>query len=400
MIRRLRWKMVGINMAIVAAVLLAVFTAVFCVSRAGLVRESTLALEEALQTGTYDPLTPGQAAGARPCFVAVVYGDGTVRVSGSSYYRFDDEQSLLAIIQDCLNQSEDEGVLRTYQLRYLRVQTPLTTRIAFTDSSVEQSTLRQLLRTSLLMGLGAFAVLFGFSYLLSGLAVRPVERAWNEQQRFVSDASHELKTPLTVILSSSDLLAQEEDPAKRAQYTDNIRAESRRMRRLVEGMLTLARGDSGRAKTPMETVALSELANETAMSFEPVAFEAGHPLEYQLEENLSVRGRPDELRQVLSILLDNAVKYAPAGAPVRMMLRAGGREAVLEVENPGDPIPPEQLAHLFDRFYRADASRSDHEGFGLGLSIAQSIVAAHRGTIRCRSDAQSTRFIVTLPLQK
>ena len=200
MIKRLRWKMVGINMAIVTAVLLTVFASVFFISRAGLARESTLALEEALQTGTYDPLTPGQAAGSRPCFVAVVYDGGTVRVSGSSYYRFDDEQTLLAIIQDCLDQTDDEGVLRDYQLRYLRVQTPLTTRIAFTDSSGEQSTLRQLLRSSLLLGLGALAVLFGFSYLLSGLAVRPVERAWNEQQRFVSDASHELKTPLTVIL--------------------------------------------------------------------------------------------------------------------------------------------------------------------------------------------------------
>ena len=387
MIKRLRWKMVGINMAIVTAVLLTVFASVFFISRAGLARESTLALEEALQTGTYDPLTPGQAAGSRPCFVAVVYDGGTVRVSGSSYYRFDDEQTLLAIIQDCLDQTDDEGVLRDYQLRYLRVQTPLTTRIAFTDSSGEQSTLRQLLRSSLLLGLGALAVLFGFSYLLSGL-------------RFVSDASHELKTPLTVILSSSDLLAQEESPTKRAQYLDNIRAESQRMRRLVEGMLTLARGDSGRAKTPMEPVALSELANETAMSFEPVAFEAGHPLEYELAENLTVCGRADELRQVLAILLDNAVKYAPAGAPVRLTLRESGRDAALEVENPGDPIPPEQLAHLFDRFYRADASRSDHEGFGLGLSIAQSIVTAHRGTIRCRSDAQGTCFTVTLPLQK
>ena len=321
MIKRLRWKMVGINMAIVTAVLLTVFASVFFISRAGLVRESTLALEEALQTGTYDPLTPGQAAGSRPCFVAVVYDGGTVRVSGSSYYRFDDEQTLLAIIQDCLDQTDDEGVLRDYQLRYLRVQTPLTTRIAFTDSSGEQSTLRQLLRSSLLLGLGALAVLFGFSYLLSGLAVRPVERAWNEQQRFVSDASHELKTPLTVILSSSDLLAQEESPTKRAQYLDNIRAESQRMRRLVEGMLTLARGDSGRAKTTMEPVALSELANETAMSFEPVAFEAGHPLEYELAENLTVRGRADELRQVLAILLDNAVKYAAVGTSIRLLLR-------------------------------------------------------------------------------
>ena len=112
MIKRLRWKMVGINMAIVTAVLLTVFASVFFISRAGLARESTLALEEALQTGTYDPLTPGQAAGSRPCFVAVVYDGGTVRVSGSSYYRFDDEQTLLDIIQDCLDQTDDEGVLR------------------------------------------------------------------------------------------------------------------------------------------------------------------------------------------------------------------------------------------------------------------------------------------------
>ena len=153
MIKRLRWKMVGINMAIVTAVLLTVFASVFFISRAGLARESTLALEEALQTGTYDPLTPGQAAGSRPCFVAVVYDGGTVRVSGSSYYRFDDEQTLLAIIQDCLDQTDDEGVLRDYQLRYLRVQTPLTTRIAFTFSWIELFSRSYFLNTFLKSGM-------------------------------------------------------------------------------------------------------------------------------------------------------------------------------------------------------------------------------------------------------
>lgn len=400
MIKRLRWKMVGINMAIVTAVLLTVFASVFFISRAGLARESTLALEEALQTGTYDPLTPGQAAGSRPCFVAVVYDGGTVRVSGSSYYRFDDEQTLLAIIQDCLDQTDDEGVLRDYQLRYLRVQTPLTTRIAFTDSSGEQSTLRQLLRSSLLLGLGALAVLFGFSYLLSGLAVRPVERAWNEQQRFVSDASHELKTPLTVILTNTELLQSPDyDTAQKQTFLSGIDAMAKQMRALVERLLELARAENEQASLAFTPCDLSQITESSALLFEAALFERGLTLQTELEPDITVSGDERQLSQLVEIYLDNARKYASGGTVAVRLSRCGKNRCRLSVSNEGEALSPQALRQIFDRFSRADAARTRDGSFGLGLSIAQAIAQTHGGSVWAESETGVNTFFAELPMR-
>ena len=215
----------------------------------------------------------------------------------------------------------------------------------------------------------------------------------------MSDASHELKTPLTVILSSADLMTGEQEPEKLRHYGDNIRSEARRMKALVEDMLTLARVENG-TKTPEETLDLSDVVLESVLAFEPVAFEARRHLSYDITPELMVQGHGTQLRQVADVLLDNAVKYAPPETEIRAALTREGKNAVLTVENSGTPIPPEKLAHLFDRFYRVDESRTGGEGFGLGLAIAQSLVQGHRGTITCVSDERSTRFTVRLPLMR
>ena len=172
------------------------------------------------------------------------------------------------------------------------------------------------------------------------------------------------------------------------------------MRTLVEDMLTLARTEDGQPKSAFTDTDLSDLAAETALRFEPVAYEAGRLLQYDIQEGLLLSGDAGRLRQLSGILLDNAIKYAPAGSTVTLRLLRQERQAVLTVENTGAPIPPEHLPHLFERFYRADPSRSDHGSFGLGLSIAQAIAHDHGGTIRAESDERSTRFTVTLPLKR
>lgn len=387
MIGKLRWKVVGLNMLFAAAVLLAVFAGVVLSARTSL-RQNT---EEQLRQALSGAMSYQHSS--LPCFVAEVFPSGTVRISGSEYYQLD-ETTLRSVVQECMAQSDDAGVLPLYRLRYLRETGFSTIRIAFTDSSLEQATLRSLVLTSLLIGLAALAVLFGCSYLLSGFVTRPVENAWSVQRRFLSDASHELKTPLTVILSSADLLAENGGNV----YVDNIRSESRRMKKLVENMLTLSRADDGRKMT-LVPLDWSELLADTALLFEPVAFEAGHELRYRIEKELCVLGNDEALRQLAGILLDNAIKYAPAGTPIYLTLTRQDKRAVLTVENGGAPIPPEKLSHLFERFYRADESRSGGEGFGLGLAIAQSIVQEHKGIIRCESDERSTRFTVRLLLQ-
>ena len=398
MIRKLRWKVIGLNMGMVFCVLLAVFAAVYFSSRAVIARSVQQQLQQVLQTGSgYDLSQPGQEG--VPCFVAEVYASGTVRVSGNSYYDLTDKAALVDIVTAALSADSDEGVLAEHHLRYLRQTGLLSTRIAFTDSTLEQATLRSLLTGSLLIGLAALAVLFACSYVLSGAVTRPVDRAWQQQKQFLSDASHELKTPLTVILSSAELLEQSAAPEQK-QYVDNVRAESRRMKRLVEDMLTLSRVERGDTHLPDTTADLSDAAANVALRFEPVAYEAGHTLSYDIAPGLLVRGDSGKLEQAVAVLLDNAIKYAAPGTEVRLDAARQGKNACLWVENEGDPIPADKLPHIFDRFYRADASRTDGGSFGLGLPIARAIVEAHRGTLRCDSGGHTTRFTITLPCRQ
>ena len=398
MIRRLRWKVIGLNMGMVFCVLLAVFAAVYFSSRAVIARSVQQQLQQVLQTGSgYDLSQPGQEG--VPCFVAEVYASGTVRVSGNSYYDLTDKAALVDIVTAALSADSDEGVLAEHHLRYLRQTGLLSTRIAFTDSTLEQATLRSLLTGSLLIGLAALAVLFACSYVLSGAVTRPVDRAWQQQKQFLSDASHELKTPLTVILSSAELLEQSA-ASEQKQYVDNVRAESRRMKRLVEDMLTLSRVERGGEHLPDTTADLSDAAADAALRFEPVAYEAGHTLSYDIAPGLLVRGDSGKLEQAVAVLLDNAIKYAAPGTEVRLDAARQGKNACLWVENEGDPIPADKLPHIFDRFYRADASRTDGGSFGLGLPIARAIVEAHRGTLRCDSGGHTTRFTITLPCRQ
>lgn len=397
MIRKLRLKIVGISVVTVAVVLVSAMVILALSTRSQMAQSSEARLYEALEGKLDKSELPGSSG--LPCFVAEVYSGGTIRLSGSSYYNLQDEEMVLHIVQAALEREDDSGVLGDYSLRYLRRIGVVSVRIAFTDCTMEQATMRSLLLRSGLVALAALAVLAGLSYCLAGLVVGPVKRAWQEQKQFVSDASHELKTPLTVILSSSELAAEEQDVQRTKQYVEGIHAESLRMKALVEDMLTLARTESG-TRPETEAVDLSDTVLESVLAFEPVAFESGRELVYDIQPELTVMGSGVQLRRLTDILLDNAVKYAAEGTPIRLLLRQEGRCAALRVENRGETIPAEKLRHIFDRFYRADESRSGGEGFGLGLAIAQSIAQSHGGSIGCASEEGVTRFIVTLPLQK
>ena len=397
MIRKLRLKIVGISVVTVAVVLVSALVILALSTRSQMAQSSEARLYEALEGKLDKSELPGSSG--LPCFVAEVYSGGTIRLSGSSYYNLQDEEMVLHIVQAALEREDDSGVLGDYSLRYLRRIGVVSVRISFTDCTMEQATMRSLLLRSGLVALAALAVLAGLSYCLAGLVVGPVKRAWQEQKQFVSDASHELKTPLTVILSSSELAAEEQDVQRTKQYVEGIHAESLRMKALVEDMLTLARTESG-TRPETEAVDLSDTVLESVLAFEPVAFASGRELVYDIQPELTVMGSGIQLRRLTDILLDNAVKYAAEGTPIRLLLRQEGRCAALRVENRGETIPAEKLRHIFDRFYRADESRSGGEGFGLGLAIAQSIAQSHGGSIGCASEEGVTRFTVTLPLQK
>ena len=412
MIRKLRLKFVAICMALVTAILAAVFFSVYFsmarnisdLSRQVLYR---VVQEESVGGSMTRPDISINIGGDRvllPYFTVNLWtsrrGGYTAQITGGTYANLEDTDELTAILQDCLSQDRREGTIAAYHLRYLRQDNGLYEKLAFVDMSMEQAVLRKMMGSYLFIALASLLLLLGVSILLSRWATRPVEKAWTQQRQFLSDASHELKTPLTVILSNAELLEQAQLSDKPARWTDNILSEAGRMRSLVEEMLTLARADNMVRTAVLTEVSLSDIAADCALAFEPVAFEAGKPLEYQIADGTLVLGDGDKLRQLISILLDNAIKYGADGGAITLSLQKTDRQARLTVSNPGDPIPPEQLRRLFERFYRADASRGEQSGFGLGLPIAAAIAAEHKGTLKAESDAASTRFILTLPLLK
>ena len=247
-------------------------------------------------------------------------------------------------------------------------------------------------------------VLFFFlSLFLSSLALRPTERAWQQQRQFVADASHELKTPLTVILANTGIvLSHKEDTvASQLKWLEYTHEEAVQMKGLVDDLLFLAKSDHTNHSIVRCQLSMSQLVLGCLLLFESVAFEAGITLESDIAPDLTLQGDEGQLRRLVMILLDNAVKYAGAEGTVRLELERHQERVRLSVHNTGAPIPPEHLPHLFERFYRADAARDrSRGGYGLGLAIAKSIVDGHRGKISVTSTAESgTTFTVLLPVK-
>ena len=231
--------------------------------------------------------------------------------------------------------------------------------------------------------------------------VRPVERAWEKQRQFVADASHELKTPLTVVLSNADMLAASHalTDEKNSHRLENIRAEAQRMKGLVENLLTLARSDSQLLPAVREPVNFSFIVTGATLMLEPAIYDLGRSMDCQVDENLTVLGDGARLRQLVDVLLDNACKYGREGTPIVVRMSATGkRELLLSVSSEGTPLPPEECRNIFERFYRSDQSRSEQKGYGLGLSIARTIVQEHAGKIWAQSDGvKRNTFYVRLP---
>ncbi len=410
MLRRLRIKFILINMLLVTLVLLAVFGTLVYSTASQLERESATVMTLLLRRDGVPPQfefkaplpdTEREWQSVIPVFCVAVDEQGEITLESGENVKVSQEVVEQAVEQ-VLASGQKRGTLSDLRMRFL-VETDQdgVTQIAFSDLSWEWNSLWRLVINSLLIGAGALVVFFIISLFLSRLALKPVEEAWTQQQQFVADASHELKTPLTVILANAGIVEghPEETVASQNKWIRYIQEEAQRMKGLVEDMLFLAKHDDARRSTKAQLCNLSDLVTGCVLRFESVAFESGVELDSEIQPKLSIHGDLDCLERLVMILLDNAVKYAGEAGRVRLELQRRQERGVLAVTNTGEPIPPEYLAHLFQRFYRVDGSRSRKKGgYGLGLAIAQTIVQAHRGQIEVSSDAQrGTCFTVTLP---
>lgn len=421
MIRKLRWKFVAINMAIVALLLTAICVFMFLTTADGLRNDSMSVLHRVIDQKNVNVTIWQKSAGENgegfwshnpfreqevslPYFIVAVGRDGEAAVVDSQFYNLDDEETLLAIVKEGLTENAPSGLLRSYHLRYLRQPTNVGWRIAFTDITQEQSTIRNLILNMLLIGMTALVGFFFISLLLARWAIRPVERSWRQQRQFVADASHELKTPLTVVLSNVDMLQQygRGQSERECRWLENIEISSLQMKELVEELLTLARSDNLAQRDQIrKRVNFSDLVTGCTLLFEPVVFEKGKMLEEDVAEDLFVTGDSGKLKRLVDVLLDNAGKYATPGSTIQVTLAPEGSKRIrLSVNNQGELISHEELERIFERFYRADPARTTG-GFGLGLSIAQEIAREHRGRLWAESDLKNgNTFLFSLPRTK
>lgn len=410
MIRILRKKFVLVNMLLVFFVLAVVFTALIVSGYQQAVTESMVTLQFALERHgrPRDPAhlfevggQPFEPMQRSPFFVAEYNEEGNLSLIAAENITVSDEnlEALAALLTEA---SERHGIFQDFNLRWMEREDQQGHRVAFVDRTMELQSIHSAILTGVLSMLGAMVAFFFISLFFSRWALRPVETAWEQQRRFVADASHELKTPLTVIMANNSILMGHRNETIQSQmkWVENTSLESSRMRRLLDQMLFLAKSDSTEASGSHTPVNLVDLVMSVTLSFESLAFDRKLSLQYDLpDDDIFLSGDRAQLQQLLSILLDNAVKYADADSEIFIKLRNEAGRALLSVNNRGVPLLPEVQAHLFDRFYRADTARSS-EGYGLGLSIAQSITTAHSGSINVDSDStQGTTFHLSFPME-
>ena len=300
------------------------------------------------------------------------------------------EEELTGIAKEILSEGKASG--KTDHLIYIVSQRPGYTLVAFMDNTVAEGSMGTLLRNFLIVGGVAMILLFFISLVISNRIVRPLEQSDRKQKQFISDASHELKTPIAVISTNAELLAGEIGDN---EWLANIRYENERMGTLVKQLLDLSQAEN--AEVPMEQVDFSRLVAGEVLAFEALAFDNGRQIRSDLDEGIVVTGNRIQLTQLISVLIDNAIRHS-TGAEILVSLKRRGHQAVLDVINDGDEIPREKMEHLFDRFYRVDEARnSEGQHYGLGLSIAKAAAEKHGGSIRVSCPDGKVLFSVSLP---
>lgn len=313
-------------------------------------------------------------------FLCFANGEGTLmRLDGTENYTEDDAQTMLDYV---LEKGKTDGWYGS--LQYFRKDYDRGTLVVFSDRSAEQLLLHKVLLVSILVFLLMEGVVFLLTMILTKRAMRPMQETFERQRQFISDAGHELKTPLTIISANVDILHDEIGENKWLSY---IQSQAERMRVLVGEMMNLTKLEMGDKEKDFVDFSLSEAVSGAALPFEGQAFEQEKQLELEIQEDISYHGNPDQIKQLVGIFMDNALKYSKEHGEIRVTLQQVQNKKTLKVYNTGKGIPESEKEKIFQRFYRSDASRARATGgYGLGLSIAQSIADAHKIRIQVESE--------------
>lgn len=340
-----------------------------------------------------NPLTIGDGA-AKSWNLVANYHDALISVnSGSLITPLTDET---AEMYSEIIKGETSGIVtlnESMKYRYKVTGSDSFNVIAFVSD--ESGTSRKLLAISVISGIIIMLILLIIIFIVSGNVIKPVAETFDKQKQFISNASHELKTPVTVISATADML---ERKIGKDKWIDQIKAQSERMGNLVNELLELSRlSETEKCRLNFEKINLSETVNNTILFFESRAYEENHPIEFDIAENIHIHGDALKLERLVGILLDNALKYADNGGVITVSLRQEKDRSILTCTNPCKDFNVSDISRLFERFYRCEESHSsERDGYGLGLSIAKAITDLHGGKTEVTYSDGSISFIVLL----
>lgn len=316
-------------------------------------------------------------------------GDGNAVQSNTEAIHTVDESTAREYAAEVLTGGKERGWYRSF--RYKVYRDGYRSAVTFVDASMNRAQSRNLLLAVFVVLALSFSVVLLLIVLLSRRVVRPAAESYSKQKQFITDAGHELKTPLTLILADLDIAESE---LGKSEWLDDIRAESERMTDLVSQMVTLTRMDEDQPSLVRSRMSLSDTVLDTVSEFSCIAAAKGLQLTADVDPDIELEADEASLRRLVSILLDNAVKYCDPSGEIKVTLVCRHR-VCLSVENSYSAVDTVELNRLFDRFFRADKARTAGGGFGIGLSIAKAIAAAHRADIEAyRPDSGHIGFRV------
>lgn len=408
MIRKLKLKFVVLAMTALFALLTMIVTGMNLINYGSVVEEADMILSVLSQNKGAFPDFEGEQGGRLPhnmspetpyesrYFSVFLNESGEIISTDISKIASVNYDSAVEYAQTVLDRNETQGFIGEY--RYIFCSEQNGSRMIFLDCGRRLDFFYNFLYTSAGMALAGLIVVFFVIFILSGKIIKPIAESYEKQKRFIADAGHEIKTPLTIINANADILEME---IGENESLADIQQQTKRLKALTNDLVLLARMEESEETMQKIEFPISEVVAETAHPFRTLALQQGKEFVCSIQPMLTLKGNDKAIQQLVSIFMDNALKYSPPGGTITLNLVKQNRSLYLSVFNTAETeISQEQLSHVFDRFYRTDASRnSETGGHGIGLSVAKAIVTAHGGRIHASSqDGRSFRVTAVFPL--
>ena len=401
MFKKLKTKFVLINMSLLTAVFIGIFGTIYLSTAYSMEKDMRMQLWSNIMVAPQQ--NPNHKNDRMDMSIKIDLDNTNEIVSISSKMNTDD-LDINNIVTNIVNNDEDMDTIKINgeSFGYLKQDIGNGKRIVLISKSFQQNMLWNLLKIFISVGSLSLVLLFFISIYFTNKAIIPLEEIFKKQKQFIADASHELRTPLTIINTNVSLLRENEMETIYSQrkWINYIESQADRMSILINEMLSLANLDANKKKEEKVNINLSKMLSDSLLVFEVVIFEKGLILEEDLADNIFIKGEQNQIKKLISILMDNAIKYTNNNGKITVLLINERNKAKLIIRNTGEGIKREHLEKIFERFYRVDDSRDRGTGgYGLGLSIAKSIVEDHKGKIHAESIINNeTAFIIELPL--